>query len=38
MVEFQYDVLGRKYEKKTSTETTTYIYSDKNILSETTTI
>lgn len=34
IAQFKYDILGRRYEKQTSSETITYIYSDKNILSE----
>ncbi len=34
IVEFKYDVLWRRYEKKVNNETVNYIYSDKNILSE----
>lgn len=34
IAEFNYDVLGRRIEKTTSDETTTYIYSDKNALEE----
>ncbi len=34
IAEYSYDVLWRRYEKKTSTETISYVYSDKNILSE----
>ena len=37
VVEFVYDVLGRRIEKKTDTETIQYIYANKNILEENTT-
>lgn len=32
--ELKYDILGRRIEKKTETETTKYVYADKNILTE----
>ena len=37
IVEFTYDVLGRRIEKKTDTETIQYVYANKNILEENTT-
>lgn len=34
VVEYAYDVLGRRYEKKTPTKTIQYLYSNENILEE----
>jgi len=34
IAEFNYDVLGRRYEKKTGTTTINYVYSNDNVLTE----
>lgn len=35
VTEYQYDILGRRIEKKTNTETTQYVYDGQDIISET---